>query len=187
MLDHEREKREKEKCYVVFLLPGYKAKKELVFQSYLTVSNKLKCAYWPACIKAGFAPLLRLTARPCLFHRCTQEKKRKTHKRLQKESVFLFFFNIGFTIVLENGVSCSCRLTQTPRAKTIQSSPSRPLGGARLHAAPTRAWSADFFLSFCRAQGRKGLITYFERFTSYYRTTPTPHLLSCAFICLFLY
>lgn len=45
----------------------------------------------------------------------------------------------------------------------------------------------EVLISCCWAQRRKELITNSERFTSYYRTTPTVHLLRCAFICLLLY
>lgn len=45
----------------------------------------------------------------------------------------------------------------------------------------------EVLISCCWAQRRKELITYSERFTSYYRTTPTVHWLRCAFICLLLY
>lgn len=159
-------------------------KKELDFQSYLTVSNKLKCAYWPACITAGFTPLLSPAARPCIFH--PRKKIRKTHKRLQTESIFLFFFffNMGFTIVPENGVSFSCRLTQTPRAKTIQSSSSRPLGGAHLHAAPTRAWSADFF--FLSAEPRRGRSSL-HTLKDLRGITEQPQLLIYLVVLLFVY
>lgn len=145
---------------MVFLLPGYKTKKELVFPC-LKVSNKLRHDYWSAHIYVGFASLLHPPAWLCIFHR-----------RSWVERIRIY---ISLPFVQE---VCHC---------AWKSSPSRPLGGARLHAAPTSVWSADVFLSFCWAQRRKELITYFERFMSYYRTTPTAHLLSCAFICLLLY
>lgn len=44
---------------MVFLLPGYEAKKGMVIPSYLKVSNKLNHAYWSANIYADFARLRR--------------------------------------------------------------------------------------------------------------------------------
>lgn len=161
-------------------------KKELVFQSYLTVSNKLKCAYWPACITAGFAPLLGPTARPYIFHRCTQEKKLEKSINVCKQNLYfviIICFNMGFTIV-PDGVSCSCRLTQTPRAKTIQSSPSRPFGGARLHGAPTHAWSADFFFLSAEPRGGRSSLHTLKDLRA---ITEQPQLLIYLVVLLFVY
>lgn len=89
---------------------------------------------------------------------------------------------MGFTIVLENGVSC--RLTQTPQAKTIQSPPSRPLGGARMHAAPTRAWSADFFFLSAEPRGGRSSLHTLKDLRA---ITEQPQLLIYLVVLLFVY
>lgn len=178
-----RGRREKEKFYVLFLLPGYKGgKKELGFQSYLTLSNKLKCAYWPAGIKTGFAPLI------VDFWPVQQRKKREQRTNLCKKNLyFVFVFLIW---VYHCAWKWSELLLQINANSSSKNNPIFPLPASRWSPLARRSHSCMkcwFFLSFCRAQGRKELITYFERFRSYYRTTPTAHLLSCAFICLLLY
>lgn len=120
-----------------------------------------------------------------IFHQCTKEKNEKNTQTFAKRIYISFlFFNTGFTIVPENGVSYSCRLTQTPRAKTIQSSPSWPLGGARLHAAPTRAWSADFFFLSAEPRGGRSSLHTLKDLGA---ITEQPQLLIYLVVLLFVY
>lgn len=97
------------------------------------------------------------------FFTCAAEERGKTQTCWTYESIFCYHF-----CACKCRGSCFCRLTKPLRAQTIQSSPTLPVSGARMHDSLAHVHFFIFFF-FSQAQRRLELITYFERFMSYYR------------------
>lgn len=98
--------------------------------------------------------------------------------------IYILFFFVGFTIVSENGVSCSCRLTQPPEQK--QSNLPPPGLSVELACTPlplVHEMLIFFFLSAEPRGGRSSLHTLKDLRA----ITEQPQLLIYLVVLLFVY